>query len=284
MWKRITLAVCCGLNAACAPDPFVPRFDERLAVHALLLAGDTQAHVLVSLIGARSGETTAVPVPDADVRIVSERGPIRLARQPGHTCLAPERRPRNTDLERGCYVASVPGGLQAGSWYELIVDVGARGRASGRVVLPAPPTITAPAANAHLPWTQDFESPQSILTVRWTGVPSARSIQLSVRPAIPCDVYLRGDAQDRIGPTLFVTSTDSVAFALTGIACESIGGMPAELQVIAFDSAYSHYADALLGSRNGLLLSAPAGMQGAAGVLAGGARAVVPILLVNRTN
>jgi hypothetical protein len=266
-------------------DPVLLQFEEQLAVHAVLLSGDTIAEVLVTRTNAGDSAFVIRGVPDAQVRLVSGSTSLTLTVKPGSNCFSHEflGDPGLLEINRGCYSAHIPGGLRAGTTWQLLVDAGSLGNATGSATLPEAPAFSLPVAGARLASEGGFLGGSPTFTIRWSGVPRTRLAELDVAvPSRECSAYLAPQGTTGFGEEVIpVANADSLRARLGDSGCTiSTQGMPAELRLVAYDSTYTLYRDENRGPRGTLERTSSMGLSGAVGVFAGAARAVLPILLV----
>ena len=273
--------------AACefVRDPVLLQFEEQLAVHAVLLTGDTIAEVLVTRTNAGDSEHVVRGVPDAQVRLVSGTTSLTLSVNPGNSCFSHEflGDPGLLEINRGCYSARVPGGLRAGTTWQLHVDAGSLGNVTGSATLPEAPAFSLPAAGTRIVSEGGFLGGSPVFTMRWSGVPRLRLAELDVAvPSRACSAYLAPQGTTGFGEEVIpVANADSLRARLGDSGCTiPTQGMPAQLRVVAYDSIYTLYRDENRGPRGTLERTSSMGLSGAVGVFAGAARAVLPILLV----
>src|SRR5690606_28245897 len=136
----------CELMREPTPLDAVP---EMIAVHALLVAGQDAASVLLTRPDRHDpGGTSADPVPGASVRLIRGEQSIELV--PGGDCAQRFGSSTEPDLSAGCYTGAVPGGIVPGARYELEVTLPGGGTITGATTVPEPPTLLAPAPGAEI--------------------------------------------------------------------------------------------------------------------------------------
>ena len=286
--RRLPAAValrCVGLSlGGCEllrePSP-LDTAPELVAVHAMLVAGEDTARVLVTRARAPDAPSPSVvePVPGASVRLV--RGEQRIDLAAGGSCAPTYGSPGEPDLAAGCYAGAVSGGIVAGARYELEITLPGGGRIEGAATVPEPPALLAPAPGAEL----EVRPAPAPFVARWTTPPSGQRTEIALRAVRrDCSAMprLRADAST---PFLDVTGSDSAELRTGFVGC---GGesMPARLDahliLTVYDANYAAYAKAIDTSHAIARNGAAAGIRGAVGVFGSAAVASVPVVLVRR--
>lgn len=280
----ILRAIACRLciAAACVPlvscdlirEPLaVTLTDDRPFVGSVLLAGDSTARVLLSIVPAMGdrfnpfAEPFWIPIGDARVRLIAGSDTIPLVTQAGaatNPCIAGpvhETSPAGALLP-GCYVGAVRGGIQSGATYRLIADVPGHGRIEGETTVPAAPSIRQPAAGADFAASAADAAPPPRVTVEWSSV-EAGIVELNVSSLDErCTIFITTGV---FGYTIQPVIRDGTsAEIMVRMHCSAAveDGVPGYISLTAFDSTYARYRYAT--GRNHPLSEASAGFTGPA--------------------
>lgn len=276
-----------------AGTPTGPRkvFQERVVVHSVLMAGaDTVSVVLTSTSSFFSGDgrSTSKTLSGATVRLVAGGDTIPFVEQAEllNRC-AVRRSPTDPRLGTGCYLAALPGGVQAGATYELSIETVAHGTVRGRAKVPTAAVLLEPVALTELTvadqshWRGEVRDP---VMVRWHGAEPGRRLELSLRTrAEGCRVAFSVGWRygENIGVELAGPDTASLhsrwLFCPGGEPAESY---PADIYLTVYDSAYTSYMSHLRIYGSTPRHRAAFGVEGALGVFAGAATTTVPVTLV----
>lgn len=264
--------------------------EDRPFVRSVLLAGDSTARVLLSIVPAWSdpfnpfGEPNWIPIRDADVRLIAGADTIHLASQagaPANPCLAGAVQDGSPAavLLPGCYVGAVSGGIRPGTTYRLIADLPGHGRVEGQTLVPAPVSVVQPAAGADVVvWMNDPGPPP--LTVEWSAESAAAAVELNVRALDErCSAFITTGTFGEVREVAL--SGASSAELLIRMYC--VSGMeqdiPGYLMLTAFDSAFARYQNATRSNHG--MAEASAGFTGPAiGVFGSAALVRHPVRLV----
>lgn len=260
-------------------------------MRSVLLAGDSTARVLISIVPAMSdpfnpfGQPNWIPIRDASVRLVAGPDTIPLISQAGaatNPCMegpVHENSPAG-DLLPGCYVGAVSGGIQPGLSYGLIADLPGHGRIVGQTTVPQSTYVLEPAAGAEFRVWGDDPAPPPPVTVEWSAVGPGILMQLDVRSLDEqCNVHITTGAIGLM-PEIGVRNATS-ADLLVRLHCAgaSQDSAPGYLTLTAFDSAYARYQEAT--RKNHRILDASAGFTGPAiGVFGSAAMARHPVQFI----
>jgi len=272
----------CDLLRDPSPLETVP---ELVAVHAMLVAGENTARVLLTRARALdvSPPLAVEPVAGASVRLIRGEQGIELAA--GGDCVPSFGTPNEPELAAGCYAGAVPGGILAGERYELEITLPDGARIEGATTVPGSPALLDPAPGTEL------EAPLSAATLpapfvaTWRAQPSGQRTEIALRAVRrDCSAMLRVGADDP-ALNLEVTGSDSAELRTGFVTCGG-GAMPprldAHLVLTVYDANYTAYAKAIDSpfaiSKNG----AAVGIRGAVGVFGSAAAARVPVVLVRR--
>lgn len=271
------IAAACASLIACEliREPLaITLTEDRAFVRSVLLAGDSTARVLLSTVPATAdpfnpfGEPNWIPIGDATVRLVAGADTIPLVTQAGaaaNPCVAGtvhETSPAGALLP-GCYVGTVPGGIQPGATYRMIADLPGHGRIEGETTVPAAPYVVQPAADADfVVWLNEEDRPPPV-TVEWSPGGTGAMVALSVRSLDEhCNAFI---TEGPIGAVLELGISDTTsADLLVRMYCSS---MPAErtpgyLTLTAYDSTFTRYQRAT--RENHGITDASAGFTGPA--------------------
>jgi hypothetical protein len=276
-------AAACGLTR----DPTTIDLREELAVHAVLLAGDTNAKVLVTRMNSENSSWVASGVPDAQVQLSVGGTTITLSTHASNNCFSHQSQgdPSFQDINRGCYSARIASGLRSGTSWQLRVVTTDLGIATGTATLPAAPAISLPVAGTRIISEGGFLGGSPTFTTRWTGVPRTRLAEVDVNiPGDACHAYLAAEGGSGFGDkAIGVVQTDSLRARIGDSGCTiSTQGLAAELRLVAYDSIYTGYKEANRGPRGTRQETSAFGLNGAVGVFAGAARVTVPITLIRQ--
>ncbi|HEY8470178.1 MAG TPA: DUF4249 family protein [Longimicrobiales bacterium] len=266
------------------PSP-IETATELVAVHAMLVAGEDTARVLLTRAQALavSPPLAVEPVPGASVRLI--RGEEGIELDVGGDCVTRFGFPNEPDLAAGCYAGAVSGGIVTGARYELEITLPGGARIEGATTVPEPPALLEPAPGAELEVRFGPVPLPEPFVAAWRVQPSGRRTEISLRAVRrDCTALLRLPA-DASASFLDVTGSDSAELRTGFVGC---GGesMPerldAHLVLTVYDANYTAYAKAIDSpyaiARNG----AAVGLRGAAGVFGSAAVASVPVVLVRR--
>lgn len=272
----------CELMREPTPLDAVP---ELIAVHAILVAGQETASVLVTRANPHDPALTwADPVPDASVRLIRGEQSIELV--PGGDCEQRFGVPGEADLSAGCYTGAVPGGIVVGARYGLEATLPGGGTITGATTVPEPPTLVAPAPGAEIEMRVLPELEPAPFVATWRADPPNRRMEVGLlADRQECVAMLREDSYGSSTHYLDVTGAASATLRTGLVECGE--GVPARLDarlVLAiYDANYSEYARVALedvyavpGNKAGV------GLRGAAGVFGSAALASVPVVLVRR--
>lgn len=271
----------CELMREPTPLDAVP---EMIAVHALLVAGQDAASVLLTRPDRHDpGGTSADPVPGASVRLIRGEQSIELV--PGGDCAQRFGSSTEPDLSAGCYTGAVPGGIVPGARYELEVTLPGGGTITGATTVPEPPTLLAPAPGAEIEGRVSPELEPAPFVAAWGADPPDRRTAVGLRAGRPeCITMLRVDTWG-VAHYLDVTGATSATLRTGLVQCGE--GTPAHLDahlvLAVYDANYDEYTRAALGNVYGIAGNqTAAGIRGAAGVFGSTAAASVPVVLVRR--
>ncbi|HEX7091943.1 MAG TPA: DUF4249 family protein [Longimicrobiales bacterium] len=257
---------------------------EMIAVHAMLIAGEDTAEVLLTRAQAlAAANLPAEPVPGASVRLVRGEQSIELAA--GGHCVPRFGVPNGPDLAAGCYAGAVPGGIAAGARYELEIMLPGGARIEGATTVPEPPALLDPAPGAVIDVRVASETLPEPFVATWSVQPSGRRAEIALRAdRQECSAMLRVD----VGGSAFyldVTGTDSAELRTGLVECGD-GSTPARLEarlvLTAYDTNYTAYTKATDSAYGIGENGAAAGIRGALGVFGSAAEASVPVVLVRR--
>lgn len=288
------------------PSP-VELSGEEILVHSLLLAGSDTVSVYLTRTrpGTATSAPTIQPISAADVRITGPAVSMRLEEtSPGSPqCFLEFAPPSPT--QPGCYGATLPGGVQSGSGYELRIQLPGGGSVEGMAVIPQPMTLLAPQPEAQvLIRPPDASRPEllgfAFVLTRWSRPGDTGRVQFDAQSLAVFQNEVRvPNASCRLDVSAFsnrevesvdARATDSAHVVIRVINCvENIlsptprqldpDSVQARFRVTAFDTAYTRYAEAL--SKNSVARSQlSAGVRGALGVFAGAAVTERRIMLV----
>ena len=255
--------------------------EDRVAVHAVLVAGDTTAAVLLSLIPATAdlfGPPEWIPVADAQVRLTRGSDTLVLTVDADTTvnpCFAGPLHNQSParELRPGCYTARVPGGVVSGAEFGLLIDLPGHGRVEGRTIVPTAPTILEPQAGTILPQGQAGEP---TFHVEWTPLEDARAAELRLGAREDaCTVYISAGSFVHVESRILL-DVRSVDIGAAVQCTEPTDPVPADIVVTAFDAAYSRYLEVF--ARNRPMSDAALGISGPAiGVFGSAASARQPV-------
>jgi hypothetical protein len=266
--------------------------EDRVMVQSVLLAGDSTARALLRLVPATSGPFDPftvpewIPIADATVRLVIDGDTIPMTARldaSANPCLTGpvhENSPAG-DLLPGCYIGTVPDGIESGGTYDLIVDLPARGRVHGRTLVPGAPVILAPAAGTRIEVAATVPGTAPTFTVEWVESSASRDAELGVASRDEeCTAHIMdGSGFPGFGflPVSGQTSAElSVLLQCTGPIQSDV---PGDIVLTTFDSVYSRYARAV--RENHRMIDAVAGFTGPAiGVFGSAASARQPVTFV----
>ena len=265
--------------------------EDRPLVRSVLLAGDSTARVLLSIVPAMGdpfnpfGEPNWIPIGDADVRLIAGEDTIRLASQAGaptNPCLAGpvQQGSPAAALLAGCYTGAVSGGIQSGTTYRLMADLPGHGRIEGQTLVPMPLAVLQPVSGGDVVvWTRD-PAPPPPFTVEWSVEGAAATVELDVRSLDErCQAFITTGTVGQVREVR--VSEASSADLLVRMYCESAmeHDIPGYVMLTAFDSAFARYQDAT--RENHGMAEASAGFTGPAiGVFGSAALVRHPVRLV----
>lgn len=200
--RRVVLALAalaagCDLTRATTPLELT---GETVSVHSLLRArSDTVAVWLTRTLAGTGEDGPALePISGAQVRIAGPGGSVYLAEVSGAVgpC-GPVYWDGSHSSDRpgaGCYGAIFPGGIEAGTRYELLIVLPSGDTIRGATVVPEAPFLLAPENHTRIEVPAWSSSLPEKLEVRWRRDPEARSVRPG--PSLVAErVFERGAAQ-----------------------------------------------------------------------------------------
>lgn len=298
-----TLAIVLAASCDFIPDPVaLEDLAVRTMVHSLVRTGDDSVSVLVSRLYFQ-GTGTLARVSGAAVSIAAPERVLELVEDaPGAApCFrraffgGREEDPPATAGE-GCYVAAVPGGIDAVERYELRIELQDGTRIEGEAVAPAPPTIHAPApGTAVVLESGEFEggAVPAPFTLEWTTPAAGALIEIDAfaggvfragGPVPGAGCHVDADLYDPDGGRTFDDDIpgSSTTVVLRNLGCSVPGdtvervalndwdSLHVRLRVTSYDSTYAgYYRRVIRGGGSVGEDDASAGLEGAAGVFAG---------------
>jgi Domain of unknown function (DUF4249) len=306
LMRRILHIAVLTLLTACMREPTPLEFTgEQLMLHSMLVPGDEAIHVLLE---------RASPQPrkiDDPVQLQPFSGALVEATVAGTTLVLEEAPtgfepcssrfygpvPEEETIGPGCYVATVPGGLQPGQEYRLRVSLDGAVVAEGEATVPGFPEVLRPEAGDHHRVLGEpvfnpalapgilvrYNLPEELTGVRVSLVIDSLFVGDRREPEATCG-YNPFEPVERAAPV------DSTVFLLRSLHCihpNPQGGAQnvipdsafAHLRLAAFDSAYVSYHEAT-GQDSAERSRLSAGVTGALGVFAGGSSVTLPVVLL----
>lgn len=268
-------------------DPMaVPLTEDRVSVHSVLMAGDTTARVLLSLVPATADPFDPfalpqwIPVTNAHVRLTRGADTLVLTVDSDTTVNACFGGPMYNqtparELREGCYTAPVPDGIAGGAEFGLLIDLPGRGRVVGNTIIPVPPAILQPQSGATLPQAQGGEP---TFPVEWSGVEDARAAELTLAARDSgCVVHLTAGVFVRVASRVLL-DVSSVDIGAVVQCTEPVEPVAADIVLTAYDAAYSRHLQRF--GDNVPMSEAALGFTGPAiGVFGSGATARQPVWL-----
>jgi hypothetical protein len=297
------LAVCVATLPACElvrdPTPLEVT-TERVAVHSVLIAGDSQAVVMLTRIPAvsRGQPLRPLPVSGATVRITGAGRTVSLGATGRWQDCIEEFAGASAEAETlkdACYVGIVPGGIVGGEVYELRVDrTSSADIITGRTEMPRPVEIRSPAAGATLEFRTDATSPPSVpaLALTWSDPPAGHALHLRLKINHPTCfnsglVEVDGRGQDihvSTGTSLDLTGRDSVSVRGWYLSCAPLPSatqFDGALHFALYDASYTRHS-LIYGPSSLPLEDVSIGLNGAIGVFGSVAVARLPVRVIRR--
>lgn len=299
MRQGIVLVLVAALAGCERPPLALDLSGERIMVHSVLVAERDVVQVLVERVsplpmpdpvtGASldlrpvSGARVEVEV-DGEVIVLEEAPP----EMPPCASAFPFPVPQPEPIGPGCYVARIPGGVAAGSRYQLSVRVAGDVVAIGEVVVPGTPELVSPAPGERFDVIMGAtfsEQPLPGIQVSYrlpTAVAGLRT-SLAFDSVFADEGRVEGArceyAQFENAAQFREADVDSLVFVPRGLYCfrtSSGGGTETfrpdsifgRLSLAGFDSTYMRYDEAAR-QESAELTSLQAGLEGALGLFAG---------------
>ena len=267
-------------------DPVAIEASEtQYGVFAMLRAGVDSTTVLVArfLPSPSPNGLGWEGVSGANVRLVAGADTIALTELPftAASCAVAIGGPAASPA--GCYQGSIPGGIQSGSTYGLVVDIPDFGRIIGSTTVPAPPVIVSPVEGAVLPVDFVDNNWPSVL-LRIDAPAGTERIEVTLAPNEPgrtCEAhFLEGTGGVQGLVVLDEQDADGIvvryrANCQAGAMREPVGELDALIRAVTVDPVYARFAETVLDEfPSGLLQQhTRAGIDRGVGFFAGSAAA-----------
>jgi hypothetical protein len=279
----VALLAACGL----VRDPAAfEEGEDRVTVQAVLVAGEQEARVLLTLAPARTDPYRPIfldPVPGAAVRVVVGEDTATLRASGGaatNPCFGNEPTSPGTPaghLAAGCYHGLLRHPIAEGREYELLLTLPGVGEVHGSTVIPFAPRFIRPEAGGTL-----SAAPATVTPVAWSGAGELRT-ELALRPQNrACTIYIDQGLAGEPGYWSVAVTGKSETAVRVWPQCPGApaGAVPAALVLSVFDTAYTRFAARAFGAVNPELGEARAGITGPAiGYFAGAASALQPVIV-----
>jgi hypothetical protein len=302
----------------CVRDPLeIHDLEPQLMVHGLLEAGADTVILFVSEIRVsnRGATTRTRGVSGATVELSGGGSTLRLQEVTSgvERCPLPPGNPwmydPNPDTRTfGCYVGLVPGGLRAGTGYELHVALPDGRMIRGAAEMPAIPELLQPDGVLRLdavPSSRSSIETLETVVLRWQVDRRTAMVVVSAwsetafrgggpEPGFTCDAVLEARYRDQWGEEVFDPQrVDSVRQKVVVRGCGE-GGSPAvyrevkpdsvhvQLRVAAYDSAFARHLDLLRSPGSVRFREAAIGLDGAVGIFAATAAADRRVVVIRR--
>lgn len=289
------------LTTGCAREPVALEYTEtHIALYSVLAAGSPTASVLLTRFIPGTGSTERLR--DAEVLLTHAQDTIRLEEGSGFSgCAPPGGAADEQPTQWGCYAGAIPGGIQAGERYGLLIRHPNVAIAHGTAVIPAPPQILAPAANSRVQVLNGGRRPHdptggsqglrpvAEIPVAWTIPVSVARLELALAidtvfsaGTTTIEPYCRVEGPQNSD----VSEQESIVLHVQEIRCSHANSevrwdsLSARILVTGYDTAYARYATEILKAEAVRLGSAAAGIEGVLGVFGGAAIATRRIILV----
>jgi hypothetical protein len=295
--RQLGIALLCSL-AACEPAPTpIELVNEQIQLHAMLVAGDSIAAVLLTrakptdvfealishpVTGAQvtlsDGSTTFTLSPET--RSINRCVTYNLQSAFGLTSSYDSS--RNATLRSGCYVGAIVGNVRPGVTYSLAATLPGEGTVHGRTTVPEAPLIRSPLKGATLPLRSNRNPSTQVVSVAWTMPANAEHTEIALTLLrTECRGGLASTNEDFGSTRLVVPHLDSVDVEVRWLNCDpadSAATYDGDLVVTAFDA---NYADLMLerARRSTNTSKVSFGITGAAGTFAASATSRLRVVI-----
>lgn len=295
----------------CLRDPDPIALDDRVVtVHAVLEAGSDSVVVTITRTDAAGDRFNRyVGVSDAEVRVLADGNDVWLVEAPDDDCVDLSfGGARPEDAGAGCYRATLPSPIQAGTVHRLEIRLPDGTAITGETRTPEPVAISTPAPARRVTVscldpdrcygaqqsTPPYIAPVATIPASWDAPPSVDRASLMLQPVA---VYFNGRIYPGEACNLGYlgggggggTPRDTLDWRIPNIVCGGqdfpelgrarFDSIRAELSVIGWNEHYSRYVDGLT-NRGVRIEAASHGIDGAFGVFGAVSRSTRTVTLV----